>query len=61
MVAPIESLLVTVKAIRELAEVFRKTGETSPVEDKMISFDEIKGVLGVEKYLGLEQSLDDDR
>jgi len=61
VVAPIESLLVTAKAIRELAEVFRKTGETGPVEDKMVSFDEIKGVLGVEKYLGLEESLDDDR
>ena len=51
VVAPIETLLVTVAAVRELAEALLKRGETAPLEEKMVSFDEIKRVLGLDGYL----------
>ena len=51
VVAPIETLLVTVAAVRELAETLLKRGETAPLEEKMVSFDEIKRVLGLDGYL----------
>ena len=41
-VAPIESLLVTVKAVRELVEAFREEGTVLSKEKEMISFAEIE-------------------
>jgi 2-methylisocitrate lyase-like PEP mutase family enzyme len=56
-VAPIESLLVTVKALRELVETFREDGSVLAKRDAMIGFGEIKRILGVERYLRLPNTI----
>lgn len=53
VVAPIETLLVSAKAIEELADTFLKTGSSELHKDSMMSFDELKDVLELEKYLRL--------
>jgi len=58
VVAPIESLLVTARAFRDLAETFRMEGHVLSKQDTMISFREIKHILGVEEYLRLRDSLE---
>lgn len=55
-VAPIESLLVTVKLVRELVETFRETGSVVPKRDSMVSFAEIKELLGLDRLLSLRDS-----
>ena len=53
MVAPIDSVLLTAKIMREMAETFKRDGHTLALKDKMLEFDEIKRVLGLEAYLTL--------
>lgn len=53
VVAPIETLLVSAKAIEKLADTFLKTGSSELHKDSMMSFDELKDVLELEKYLRL--------
>lgn len=56
MVAPIDSVLLTAKVMREMAEVFKRDGHTKNLEDKMVGFDEIKEILGLSDYLTLEDN-----
>jgi methylisocitrate lyase len=56
-VAPIESLPVAAKAIRELAAAYRRDGHTRAQLENMLSFEEIKKLLGVERFLGLRGEL----
>ena len=56
MVAPIDSVLLTAKIMREMAEVFKRDGHTLALEDKMVNFDEIKDILGLQDYLGLKDN-----
>jgi methylisocitrate lyase len=56
-VAPIESVLLTAKAMRDLAEVFRRDGDTQALAEAMMPLPELKEVLGVERYLGLREEL----
>lgn len=58
VVAPIESLLVTAQAVRELAETFRRDGHVLAKQEAMASFREIKRLLGVDRYLRLRDSLE---
>ena len=51
VVAPIETLLVSARAIEQLADTFLKTGSSELRKDSMMSFDELKEVLELEKYL----------
>ncbi len=53
VVAPIDSVLLTAKAMREMAEVFKRDGHTKSLEERMVKFDDIKDILGVQEYLGL--------
>lgn len=53
VVSPIDTLLVTVKAVRELAEAFLRDGHTRSLEGRMATFDEVKRLLGVERFLSL--------
>jgi 2-methylisocitrate lyase-like PEP mutase family enzyme len=53
VVAPIDSVLMTAKAMRELAQVFRRDGHTQSLADRMVHFDEIKSILGLQNYLAL--------
>lgn len=56
-VAPIESLLVSVKAVRELVEAFRDEGSVLSKKDDMVSFGEIKELLGLDSLLSLRDTL----
>jgi len=57
VVAPIESLLVAAKAIEELARVFLRDGHTKALTERMVPFEEIKAILGVEEFLSLRENL----
>ncbi|MFH0351116.1 MAG: oxaloacetate decarboxylase [Chromatiales bacterium] len=57
MVAPIDSVLLTAKAMREMAQVFARDGHTQALADKMVGFDEIKRILGVREFLSLRDEL----
>lgn len=58
MVAPIDSVLMTAKLMREMAQVFKRDGHTKALYDKMVDFDEIKDILGLQDYLTLKDNLD---
>lgn len=53
MVAPIDSVLLTARVMREMAEVFKRDGHTRSLQDKMVDFDGIKELLGLKEYLTL--------
>jgi 2-methylisocitrate lyase-like PEP mutase family enzyme len=53
MVAPIDSVLLTARAMREMAEVFKRDGHTRSLQKKMLDFDGIKELLGLKDYLNL--------
>lgn len=56
-VAPIDSVLLVARVMREMAEVFARDGHTRALEEGMVRFDEIKKILGVEQFLSLRDSL----
>lgn len=58
VVCPIESLLVSAYAVRELIEAFARDGRVDAMAPRMISFAQIKQVLGVEEYLSLRERLE---
>ncbi len=58
MVAPIDSVLLTAKVMRDMAEVFARDGHTLALQDQMLRFDEIKKILGVQQFLSLRDSLE---
>ncbi|MCG8325058.1 MAG: isocitrate lyase/PEP mutase family protein [Thiotrichales bacterium] len=53
LVAPIDSVLLVARAMREMADVFKRDGHTHALEEKMVGFDEIKDILGLPGYLSL--------
>jgi 2-methylisocitrate lyase-like PEP mutase family enzyme len=55
-VCPIESLLVTAHAIQRLVATLKQTGRVDQVEG-MVSFGQVKEILGVEEFLGLRESV----
>jgi methylisocitrate lyase len=57
VVAPIDSVLLTARVMREMAEVFMRDGHTQSLADDMVRFDEIKKVLGVSGFLSLRDEL----
>ncbi len=57
LVAPIDSVLLTAKAMREMAEAMKRDGHTLSLQDKMVGFDEIKDILGLSDYLTLKDNL----
>lgn len=57
LVAPIDSVLLTAKVMREMAEVFRRDGHTKALYDQMVDFDEIKSILGLGDFLSLRENL----
>jgi 2,3-dimethylmalate lyase len=54
-VCPIESLLVTAHAMQRLVTALKETGRVDQVEG-MVSFAEVKELLGVEEFLGLREA-----
>lgn len=57
MVAPIDSVLLTAKIMREMAEVFKRDGHTKALYDQMVDFDGIKNILGLSDYLTLREQI----
>ncbi len=57
MVAPIDSVLLTARVMREMAEVFKRDGHTLVLAERMVGFDEIKKILGVGEFLALREEL----
>lgn len=57
VVCPIESLLVSAYALRELIQTFARDGRVDAMASRMMSFAEIKEVLEVEKYLSLRERM----
>jgi methylisocitrate lyase len=58
MVAPIDSVLLTVKVMREMAEVFKRDGHTRALEDRMVELEDIKEIMGLKNFLSLRENLD---
>jgi 2,3-dimethylmalate lyase len=56
-VAPIESLLITVKAVRELVKTFRDEGSVMSKSSELASFGEIKELLGLDGFLSTRQAV----
>ena len=59
MVAPIDSVLLVAKVMRDMAEVFKRDGNTKALYDQMVDFDEIKTILGLKDYLSLHDQFQD--
>lgn len=58
VVCPIESLLVSAYAVRDLIQAFARDGRVDSIAQRMMSFAEIKEVLGVQEYLCLRERLE---
>ncbi len=59
MVAPIDSVLLVAKVMREMSEVFKRDGNTKALYDQMVDFEEIKEILGLRDYLSLQDQFQD--
>ncbi len=58
VVCPIESLLVAGKAIQRLIAVFLSRGRADLPADEMLTFAEVKQILGLDEVLGLRARLE---
>jgi 2-methylisocitrate lyase-like PEP mutase family enzyme len=56
-VCPIESLLVIAHAMQRLVNTLKETGRVDQTEG-MVSFAEVKEILGVEEFLGLREAVE---
>ncbi len=57
VVAPIDSLLLTAKAMRDMAQVFARDGHTRSLAGQMVDFDEIRAIVGLDEFLSLRENL----
>ena len=60
IVCPIDSLLVCARAMQDLCEAMMGQGRVDRLSGKALSFDEVKKLLGLERYLNLRRSLEDE-
>ena len=58
-VCPIESLMVTGRAMQTLCESLLNTGRADEVASTGMSFSEVKDLLGVDRFLGLRKELEE--
>lgn len=61
VVCPIESLLVTGTAMKKLIERLMTTGRVDLAPEEMMTFQEVKAVLGLDDVMGLRRRLDERR
>jgi 2-methylisocitrate lyase-like PEP mutase family enzyme len=59
VVCPIESLLVAGAAIQRLIQALLSHGRVDPAAVEMMTFAQVKQVLGLEEVLGLRERLQD--
>lgn len=58
VVFPIESLMVCARAMRDLCRALLTRGRVDDMATQAMPFDEVKNLLGVEKYLSLREELE---
>jgi methylisocitrate lyase len=58
VVCPIESLMVCARAMRELCAAWQNTGRVDQLAGQAMTFDELKRLLGVEKFLGVREEVE---
>lgn len=58
VVAPIDSVLLAAKSMRAMADAFMRDGHTQSLADDMVDFEEIKNVLGLQRYLSLREDIE---
>lgn len=56
-VLPIETLMVCARALEDLCQAFKQTGRVDKLAASAKSFDDLKSMLGVEKYLAIKETL----
>ena len=56
-VLPIETLMVTARAIEDLCAAFKHTGKVDDLAGSAKSFDDLKALLQVDKHLDVQQTL----
>ena len=56
-VLPIETLMVCARALEDLCTAFKQTGKVDSLAGSAKSFDDLKSMLGVDKHLGIKDSL----
>ena len=61
VVCPIESLLVAGKAIQRLIATFLSRGRADLPADEMLTFADVKEILGLDEVLGLQAKLDSSK
>ena len=54
-VCPVESLMVTARAVREMCQAFLSEGRLDNHVRDLLSFQELKDLLGVEEYLASQR------
>ena len=57
-VCPVESLMVTARAVREMCQAFLSEGRLDNHVADLLSFQELKDLLGVEEYLASQREID---
>jgi 2-methylisocitrate lyase-like PEP mutase family enzyme len=57
-VCPIDSLLIAGRAMQTLCRTLQTEGRVDTLQDQMMSFEEVKQVLGVERFLSLRDELE---
>ncbi|MCL6650416.1 MAG: hypothetical protein K6U89_19125, partial [Chloroflexi bacterium] len=57
VVCPIESLLVTARAMQRLIQALQSRGRVDLAADEMMTFAEVKKVLGLDEIMGLREKL----
>src|SRR5882724_7168964 len=57
VVCPIESLLVCARAMRDLCDAWKTTGRVDHLATKAMTFNEVKELLGVERFLKVRENL----
>ncbi len=55
VVCPIESLMVTVRAVRDMCQAFLTEGRLDGHVEDLLTFQELKDLLGVEEYLASQR------
>ncbi len=60
-VLPIETLMVCARALEDLFTAFQQTGKVDELAASAKSFEDLKQLLGVDKYLNVKKTLESER
>ncbi len=60
VVCPIESLMVCARAMQDLCEAMKSEGRVDRVATEAMSFDQVKDMVGLERFLKLRETIEDE-